>query len=219
MPISRVDQSVWVLRQLGFDAEPTSLAELNQAPTNPLLRGYDLLYNTSDFPPAQDRQGRPINAVARARIPEFFAAGGDYIGGQSGGASFLTGAGQVSGLTPGNAGGNGRSGIVFWDNTGGDNSVITGAMPARDTAIVDPPTWLSAVPGSWAVDARLPSSGFFAAGLWPAATWGSAPGSAIIAHGSNATSRMVVFANNPLYRADPEREWPMVATAAYWADN
>ena len=46
-----------------------------------------------------------------------------------------------------------------------------------------------------------------------------APGSAIIAHGANATSRMVVFANNPLYRADPEREWPMVATAAYWAHN
>jgi hypothetical protein len=221
MPVSRVDQSVWVLRQLGFDAEPTSLAELNQAPTNPLLRGYDLLYNTSGFPPAENQQGQPINTVARARIPEFFAAGGDYIGGQSGGASFLTGAGQVTGLTPGNAGGNGRSGIVYWDNTGGAGSVITGAMPARDTAIVDPPTWLSAVPASWTTDARLPSSGFFAAGLWPSSTWGSAPGSAIIAHGTNTanTSRLVLFANNPLYRADPEREWPMVATAAYWAHN
>jgi hypothetical protein len=24
---------------------------------------------------------------------------------------------------------------------------------------------------------------------------------------------------NPLYRADPEREWPMVGTGAYWADQ
>ena len=42
---------------------------------------------------------------------------------------------------------------------------------------------------------------------------------AIVAHGPNAagTARLVVFANNPLYRADPEREWPMVAAAAYWA--
>jgi hypothetical protein len=24
---------------------------------------------------------------------------------------------------------------------------------------------------------------------------------------------------NPLYRADPEREWPMLASAAYWADQ
>jgi hypothetical protein len=24
---------------------------------------------------------------------------------------------------------------------------------------------------------------------------------------------------NPLYRADPEREWSMVGLAAYWADQ
>ena len=42
--------------------------------------------------------------------------------------------------------------------------------------------------------------------------YGTAPGSAIIAHGTNTanTARLAVFANNPLYRADPEREWPMV---------
>jgi hypothetical protein len=214
----RVDQSVWVLRELGFDVATTSLSQLNNAPTNPLL-GYDILFNTVGFPAAQNQQGQPINVVARQRIPAFFAAGGDYIGGQAGGATFLTGAGQVTGLTQGNAGGNGRSGIVYWDNTGGANSVITGAMPARDTAIVDPPTWLATVPAGWAVDARLPATGFFAAGMWPASTYGTAGGSAIIAHGANATSRMVLFANNPLYRADPEREWPMVATAAYWAHN
>jgi Zinc carboxypeptidase len=213
----RVDQSVWVLRELGFDVAATSLSQLNNAPTNPLL-GYDILFNTVGFPAAVS-QGQPVNVVARQRIPEFFAAGGDYIGGQSGGATFLTGAGQVTGLAQGNAGGNGRSGIVYWDNTGGANSVITGAMPARDTAIVDPPTWLTSVPADWAVDARLPGSGFFAAGMWPVSTQTGAGGAAIIAHGANATSRMVVFANNPLYRADPEREWPMVATAAYWAHN
>jgi hypothetical protein len=72
------------------------------------------------------------------------------------------------------------------------------------------------------VDARLPTSGFFAAGLWlldPQSA--SAPGSALIAHGPNAagTARITVFANNPLYRADPEREWPAVSQAAYWGDQ
>ena len=216
----RVDQSVWVLRELGFDVEATSTSQLNNAATNPLL-GFDILFNTNNFPAAENQQGEPINVIARQRIPEFFAAGGDYIGGQAGGVNFLAGAGQVTGLTQGNAGGNGRSGIVYWDNTGGANSVITGAMPARDTAIVDPPTWLTSVPAGWDVDARLPSSGFFAAGMWPESTWGAAAGAAIIAHGSNTAgnSRLVIFANNPLYRADPEREWPMVATAAYWAHN
>jgi hypothetical protein len=28
-----------------------------------------------------------------------------------------------------------------------------------------------------------------------------------------------VFAMNPLYRADPEREWPMLGSAAYWVDK
>ena len=43
----------------------------------------------------------------------------------------------------------------------------------------------------------------------------------MIAHGSNiaGTSRMALFAMNPLYRADPEREWPAVSSAAYWADQ
>jgi hypothetical protein len=42
-----------------------------------------------------------------------------------------------------------------------------------------------------------------------------------VAHGTNTagTARLVSFAMNPLYRADPEREWPMVGTAAYWADQ
>jgi hypothetical protein len=30
---------------------------------------------------------------------------------------------------------------------------------------------------------------------------------------------MTLFAMNPLYRADPEREWPAVSSAAYWADQ
>ena len=215
-PVPRPDQSVWVLRQLGFDVEPTNTAQLNTAATDPLA-GADLLYNAASNYPANNA----ANAQSRARLAAFFAAGGGYIGGQAAGANFLTGGGQVAGLTALNAGGNGRSGIVFWDNTGGANSVITGAMPARDSAIVDPPTWLSAVPATFAIDARLPASGFFGAGMWPSSTWGTAPGSAIIAHGSNTanTARLAVFANNPLYRADPEREWPMVATAAYWADN
>ena len=57
--------------------------------------------------------------------------------------------------------------------------------------------------------------------MCPGTEWTGAAGSAIIAHGTNTanTARLAVFANNPLYRADPEREWPMVATAAYWGDN
>lgn len=215
-----VDQSVWVLRQLGFTADPVSTATINTAPTDPLAN-YDVIYNTgSGFPNASNTQGR-------ARLAAFFAGGGGYVGAQTAGVNFLNGSGnpatggQVTGLAAANAGGNGRSGIVYWDNAGGANSIITGAYPARDTAIVDPPTWLTAVPATFTVDARMPTANFFAAGLWPNSTATTAPGAAIIAHGTNTanTANLVVFANNPLYRADPEREWPMLGSAVYWADK
>jgi hypothetical protein len=225
-PFPRIDQSVWVLRQLGFEADPTNTAALNTSATDPLA-GYDLIFNAASGYPADT----PANATARNRLAAFFAGGGGYLGGQFAGASFLSTGNQVTGLTAafnsgvtnpnGTQQGNGYSGILFWDNTGGVNSVITGNYPARDTLIADPPTWLTSVPATWTVDARLPASGFFAAGLWPNNGATTAPGAAVIAHGTNTgnTARIGLFANNPLYRADPEREWPMVATAAYWADN
>ena len=109
---------------------------------------------------------------------------------------------------------------MFWDNTGGAASPITGVYPSRDTAIVDPPTWFTAVPSGWSIDANLPIAGFFAAGLWLIdAASASAPGAPMIAHGTSTTAgspRLAAFAFNPLYRADPEREWPALGSAAYW---
>ena len=215
-----VDQSVWVLRELGFTADPVSLGSINTATQPDPLANYDVLFNALSNYPANTAG----NATGRARLAAFFQNGGGYIGGQTNGAGFLAGGGQAAGLVAANRGGNGRSGIIYWDNTGGAASVITGAYPAQDTAIVDPPTWLTGVPANFTVDGRLPAANFFAAGLWPiAGDAGSAtaPGAAVIAHGPNTanTANLVVFANNPLYRADPEREWPMVGTAAYWADK
>jgi hypothetical protein len=128
----------------------------------------------------------------------------------------------VTGLTAANRSGSGRSGIVLWNNEGGQNSPIVGAFPAQDTAIMDPPTWFTAIPATMSVDGRLPLAGYFLAGLWqPDAQSASAPGSAVIAHGTSISgaARLTVFAMNPLYRADPEREWTMLASAAYWADQ
>ncbi len=144
-----VDQSTWVLRQLGFDADPFSIAAIDTAATSPLT-GYDLMFNTSGVP-TQDGNGNTINTVARARIAAFIAAGGGYISGQSAGANLLTGLGTVSGLTAtsNSGGGDGYSGIALWDNVGGAGSVITGAYPAQDTLIMDPPTWLTSVPPTW----------------------------------------------------------------------
>jgi hypothetical protein len=211
-----VNQDVWSLRNLAFTADPIatgSSSQLNDpAKANP-LDGYDLVFNTA---------GWPSGTTARARLQAFFAAGGGYIGALLTGANFLTSAGLVTGLTAANRSGNGRSGIVQWNNLGGVNSPIVGAFPAQDTAIMDPPTWFTAIPATMTVDGRLPLAGYFLAGLWaPDAQSASAPGSAVIAHGTSISgaARLTIFAMNPLYRADPEREWTMLGSAAYWADR
>ncbi len=209
-----INQDIWSLRNLGFTVDGVSTATLNTATTDPLLN-YDLVFNTAAYPSA-------ANPTARTRLTNFFARGGGYIGAGANGANFLTAGSQVSGLTALSRGGLGRSGIVYWTNTGSASSPIVGAYPGQDTAIMDPPTWFTGVPPSLTVDARLPFTNFFAAGLWkPDAESATAPGSPVIAHGTNTagTSRLTVFAMNPLYRADPEREWPAISSAAYWADQ
>lgn len=214
------NQDVWSLRNLGFPTDFMSTAALNAAAEDP-LPGYDVLWNTGSYPSA-------ANATARARLQAFFAAGGGYLGAGANGANFLVGGSLVSGLAAASRPGAGRSAIVNWSNALGVQSPIVGAYPAADTAIMDPPTWLTAVPSSWTVDARLPGlpwSNIVASGFWPQdAQSASAATAPVIAHGLNTagdagpgTARMTVFTMNPLYRADPEREWAMVGAAAYWA--
>ena len=208
------NQDTWSLKDLGFIADPVSTATINASPTDPLLN-YDVIWNTGAYPAAT-----PANVTVRARLTAFFAAGGGYVGTGVNGSAFLVTGGQTVGLTVATRSGNGRSGIIRWNNTGGLSSPIVGAYPSTDTAIVDPPAWFSSVPGSFSVDARLPLTNFFLSGLWLFdAQSASAPGSPLVAHGLNTamTSRMTTFAMNPLYRADPEREWPMVGSAVYWA--
>ena len=208
-----VNQDVWSLRNLGFRPEFMTTGALNSAAEDP-LPGFDVIWNTGGYPSA-------ANATARARLQAFFAAGGGYVGAGANGANFLAAGALVTGLTPATRSGLGRSGIVNWLNEGGPESPIVGASPAADTAIMDPPTWFTAVPAAFTVDGRFPAdpADILASGLWlqdPQSA--SAAGAAVIAHGpTTAGSRAAVFAMNPLYRADPEREWAMVGAAAYWA--
>jgi hypothetical protein len=211
-----VTQEVWSMRELGFTADPIATnnsSQLNNPSADNPLDGYDLVFNTS---------GWPGGTTARSRLQAFFVAGGGYIGALANGANFLNSAGLVTGLTAASRSGNGRSGIVQWNNEGGPDSPIVGAFPEQDTAIMDPPTWFTSIPATMTVDGRLPLEGYFLAGLWqPDAQSASAPGSAVIAHGISlsGTARLTIFAMNPLYRADPEREWTMLGSAAYWADQ
>ena len=175
-----VDQAVWSLRSLGLTADPVN-TPLNSATGPDPLLNYDVVWTTANW---------PGNTTARARLTDFFARGGGFIGAgfvmgthvQNNGVTnlgFLANSGQRTGLSSAFRNLNNESGIIRWSNTGGSSSLITGAYPTLDTAIVDPPAWYTAVPSGWAVDANMPLSGFFAAGLWqvgasPQRAWRSA---------------------------------------------
>jgi hypothetical protein len=220
---SGVNQDIWSLRELGFPADPISTGAggaLNDpAGPNP-LDDYDVVFNTAGWP-------GPASATARERLTEFFEAGGGYIGAGANGASFLSAAnsGQLPGLTAAASAGFGQSGIFRWTNTGGPDSVIVGTYPEQDTLIMDPPTWFTAVPAEATIDGRLladPAS-MFASGLWRLPRPGDAANAPIAVHAESpaagSSARIAAFAMNPLYRADPEREWPAVSAAAYWASQ
>jgi hypothetical protein len=211
-----LNQDMWSLRNLGFTPGLLSIDALDETPNDPLL-GYDVIWNTGTFPPAAD-------ATARARLRRFFASRGGYIGAGLNGARFLNTSGLVSGLNTATRGGSGRSAIVNWVNEAGSASPITGASPTLDTAIMDPPTWFTSLPASMSSDGRLPAdpADIVGSGFWLMdAQSASAAGATVIAHGTTTagSARVTTFSMNPLYRADPEREWAMVGLAAYWADQ
>jgi hypothetical protein len=214
-------QELWVLKNLGFTADAVSTATINTATTDPLLN-YDVIFNQGAYP-----ANTPANTTVRTRLAGFFARGGGYIGTPASGnptnsATFLTTGGQVSGLTLAFKQVRGWSGIINWQNNASGTGQITGSYPARDRAIVDPPAWFTSVPAGWSVDGQLALGDFFLSGLWKV-TEAPTPqaGAPLVAHGTNTagTARIVSFSMNPAYRADPEREWPMLASAALWADQ
>jgi Zinc carboxypeptidase len=219
-----LNQDIWVLRNLGFTADPVATgatSALNNPAGPDPLANYDVVFNTG---------GWPSGATARARLTAFFNGGGGYIGAGANGANFLNSvnSGQLPGIAPATVqtSGVGQSGIFNWQNTGGAASPIVGAYPGQDTLIMDPIIWFTSVPAGVTVDGRLlgDTTSTFAAGLWRLAERpASAASAAIILHGTStapgSAARITAFAMNPLYRADPEREWPMISEAAYWSDQ
>jgi hypothetical protein len=203
------------LRSLGFDAvhvPTTGTNSINTAAQDPLL-DYDVIYNSgSGFPTGA------ANATAQARIAAFFERGGGYVGSLNAGATFLAGAGQVSGLTYASQTG---SGISLWINTGGLDSPVTGALPEQGYLYhPSPMSRHSATPADATVAGRFAGTPAesFVAGLWRNRQAAFTDAS-VIAHGdTTAESRWAHFASNPFSRADAEGMWPAVGSAVFWSN-
>ncbi len=210
------NDTLWSLEQIfGADVQIVTMSSLLNAATDPLL-GFDVIYNAGQAYPSE-----PQSDVARARLSDFFAGGGGYIGTSqsANNFSFLSGAGLVtSPLSQGSDSADG--GIAVWTNEG-IQGPLTGGFAAEDFLYLPANvTYFSSVPGDAAIDGQYLSStdDLFLAGLWRDrnAAVGGAP---IIVHGTTtANSRYLGLATNPFSRGDAEREWALIGQAALWSN-
>ena len=195
------NDTLWSLEQIfGTDVEIVTMGSILNSATDP-LESFDVIYNAGQAYPSE-----PQSDVARARLSDFFAGGGGYIGTSqsANNFSFLSGAGLVtSPLSQGSDSADG--GIAVWTNEG-IQGPLTGGFAAEDFLYLPANvTYFSSVPGDAAIDGRYLSStdDLFLAGLWRDrnAAVGGAP---IIVHGTTtANSRYLGLATNPSRAATP----------------
>jgi hypothetical protein len=210
------NDTLWSLEQIfGTDVEIVTMGSILNSATDP-LESFDVIYNAGQAYPSE-----PQSDVARARLSDFFAGGGGYIGTSqsANNFSFLSGAGLVtSPLSQGSDSADG--GIAVWTNEG-IQGPLTGGFAAEDFLYLPANvTYFSSVPGDAAIDGQYLSStdDLFLAGLWRDrnAAVGGAP---IIVHGTTtANSRYLGLATNPFSRGDAEREWALIGQAALWSN-
>ena len=210
---ARSTRSIWLIRNLGFTADPvpTTARRLNSRPPPDPLATTTSCSDRRAGPPAEQRRR------ARARLTAFFAAGGGYIGAGVNGAGFLTSAGLVTGLTAARASGERPQRHRLVGQHGRRQQPDHGRVPGPRHGDHGPADLAHRRPGPLA-DRRAPAALRVLRGRPVAArrAVGDRSGGAGDRPRPNAagTTRLAVFAMNPLYRADPEREWPAFASAA-----
>lgn len=210
------NDTLWSLEQIfGADVEIVTMGSILNSATDP-LESFDVIYNAGQAYPSE-----PQSDVARARLSDFFAGGGGYIGTSqsANNLSFLSSAGLVtSPLSQGSDSADG--GIAVWTNQGVQGP-LTGGFTVQDFLYLPANvTYFSAVPEDAAIDGSYLDSTdeLFLAGLWRDRDTAVA-GAPVIVHGTTtANSRYVGLATNPFSRGDAEREWALIGQAALWSN-
>jgi hypothetical protein len=202
---------LFVLPRLGFDVSTVSTGSLN---TGFQLDGFDTLFvGTSGL------RFSSLNAAAQAEVREFLAAGGGVVGRGSQGARFNREAGllEVTAVV-GNPDANGIGRVV-----NDPSSPVTST--ALGQTFVYSPVWFESLGAGVVAAQRFGAGDFFFAGHWidtpedPATGQEDAAGDAVVVHGEDGSSRVVLFGSDTLFRAHPRGLFPQPAHALWWSGS
>ena len=193
------------LKEYGFNFTVITRADLNNGKP---LTGYDVFVHSGW---SYLRSG--LNPTGKATLSAFFAAGGDYVGiGPSGAdisirfnlptVSYKTGSPYDNGIVK-----------ITYDPL----DTVTSQYPADSYGFVYGPVWFTKYPADAKISAYINGDAqtFFIAGFWTDWKKSGANGQAVVLHGSEGASKVVLIGIDPTFRAHPEFTFRILANAIY----
>ncbi|MEW1923947.1 M14 family zinc carboxypeptidase [Streptomyces sp. NPDC088360] len=194
---------LFALREMNFDVVPVSTDVLNA--------GFDWKKSGADalFVSAGLSYGE-LNSGARAGLDAFLAGGGGLVGRGAEGAALNSDAKLLS--VEAVSGNGDANGVVRVVNSGG---AVTGG--AVEHSFVYAPMWFKGLGSGVRVEQSYGAGNPLLSGHWRAANGAGGPadaaGQASVVSGSAATSRVVLFGTEPLFRDHPKGVFPQVGRA------
>ncbi|MGO0574852.1 M14 family zinc carboxypeptidase [Ornithinimicrobium panacihumi] len=201
-------EELWALGEMGLTVEPVTSRSLNEGLD---LSDLDALYVSSGL------QWRDLDRDARAELEAFVAEGGGLVARGARAAALNEQLGVVEATAV--AGRSDANGVVAVDN----DPASPIASGATDHTFVYSPVWFTDLGAEVTVDQRYGEDPVVSGHWRPDARGVGGPadaaGQPVIVHGTDEETgaRGVLIGSEPLFRAHPKGQYPLVARALIWA--
>lgn len=196
---------VWALNEMGFDVRTVNANVLND--------GFDYAEVDALYVSSRLSWGS-LDDDARNDMTSFLRNGGGFVGRGRNGANLNASLGLLDAtFESGRGDGNG---VVNVANSG--TALTAGATPY---SFVYSPAWFTDLGAGVTVDQRYGAGDVLVSGHWAGAAGeggqDAAAGQALVVSGTDDDGAAVLFGSEPLFRAHPKGQYPLVGRALFWS--
>jgi hypothetical protein len=198
-----------LLKRFGFDFDLITRNDLNDS-AKPPLTDYDVFINASIHMTTSG-----LNAIAKAKLIAYFAAGKDYIGIGSNGARLISsGTGQLNlfSFTYTGYPGSSDAAIRVDYNTG---DPVGSGFGAEGFGFVNSPVTFGGFGSDVQIAAKVHDPDFLVSGYWQGWQTSGAAGQPIVIRRTSGTQDVTLIGLDPIFRAHPEDSFRLVANAIF----